>query len=75
MKIKDLRPNSNGKQLSCFSPGNCVRLVSIDKADQHIFLGNLYLVVRGSDGAYNLEGGTNRIDGLFVLVNATVVVE
>ena len=75
MKIKDSQRKSNGKQLSHFNPGDCVRLVSTDTPAERMFVGDLYVIGAERDKACNLGEGTYRFDGLFVLVNATVVVE
>lgn len=75
MKIKDPQQKSDGKELSYFNPGDCVRLVSTDVPAEHMFVGNLYIIGAGRDNVCNLAEGTRRIAGLFVLVNATVVVE
>lgn len=75
MKIKDSQQKGDGKQLSRFNPGDCARLVSVNLPAEQMFVGDLYIIGAGRDKACNLVGGTYRINGLFVLVNATVVVE
>ena len=75
MKIKDSQQKGSGKQLSDFNPGDCVRLVSADTPAEQMYVGDLYIVSAGRDKAHNLKEGTSRVNGSFVLVNATVVVK
>jgi hypothetical protein len=74
VNIEEIRQSNDGKPLDMFRGGDCIRLVYTSFIPDKDRIGDLYLVGTVNK-AYNLQSGVSRTEGLFVLVNAKVVVE